>query len=113
MSGRVISEALRTGPPASSVRVERVQETVKTPDGSYELTAHISVAAGHRYLDYTEVRRRNRACAFGHPQITQISQIRCHARASRGPGRRSETTRDRRGGWRALSTARAQNLRNF
>ena len=58
MSGRVISEALRTGPPLASVRVERVQETVKTADGSYELTAHISVAAGHRYLDFTEVKRR-------------------------------------------------------
>jgi len=33
-------------------------ETVKTPDGSYELTAHTSVVDGHRYLDYTEVVRR-------------------------------------------------------
>lgn len=58
MTGRVISEALRSGPPLSSVRVERIRETVKTPDGAYELTAHISVAAGHRYLDFTEVKRR-------------------------------------------------------
>ena len=58
MTGRVIEEALRNGPPLASVRVNRVTETVKTPDGSYELTAHVSVAAGHRYLDFTEVRRR-------------------------------------------------------
>jgi arylsulfatase A-like enzyme len=40
-----------------SVRVEHTTETVKTRDGSYELTAHISTAAGHRYLDFTEVKR--------------------------------------------------------
>lgn len=58
MTGRVIEEGLRTGPASSSERVERVNETVKTPDGSYELTAHISVVAGRRYLDSTEVKRR-------------------------------------------------------
>jgi arylsulfatase A-like enzyme len=58
MTGRVIEEGLRRGPSPSSVRVEHVTETVKTPDGSYELTAHLSSAAGHRYLDYTEVKRR-------------------------------------------------------
>ena len=58
MTGRVIEEALRNGPPLASVRIDRVTETVRTPDGSYELTAHVSVAAGHRYLDFTEVRRR-------------------------------------------------------
>ncbi len=58
MTGRVIEEGLRTGPAPSSERVERVNETVKTPDGSYELTAHISVVAGRRYLDSTEVKRR-------------------------------------------------------
>jgi hypothetical protein len=42
----------------SSVKVDRVTETVKTPDETYELTAHIVVVAGHRYLDYTEVKRR-------------------------------------------------------
>jgi arylsulfatase A-like enzyme len=57
MTGRVIGEALRDGPSLSSVRVDRVAETVKTPDGAYELTAHVSVAAGHRYLDFTEVKR--------------------------------------------------------
>ena len=58
MSGRVIEEGLRSGPSPSSVRVEHVAESVKTPDGSYELTAHFSIAAGHRYLDYTDVKRR-------------------------------------------------------
>lgn len=58
MTGRVIEEALRNGPALSSVRVEHVTETVKTPDGGYELTAHISSASGHRYLDFTEVKRR-------------------------------------------------------
>ena len=37
MSGRVMEEALREGPVLSSVRVDRVTETVKTPDGRYEL----------------------------------------------------------------------------
>lgn len=58
MSGRVVREALREGPSTSAVRVEHVTETVKTADGSYELTAHTSVVEGHRYLDYTEVSRR-------------------------------------------------------
>jgi hypothetical protein len=58
MTGRVIEEALRDGPAPATVRVERVLETVKTSDGAYELTAHISVAAGRRYLDFTEVKRR-------------------------------------------------------
>jgi arylsulfatase A-like enzyme len=58
MTGRVIREALRDGPSTSSVRVQHVTETVKTPDGTYELTAHSSVVDGHRYLDYTEVSRR-------------------------------------------------------
>ena len=58
MAGRVIREGLREGPAVSSVRVERVTETVKTPDGTYELTAHTSIVDGHRYLDYTEVSRR-------------------------------------------------------
>jgi arylsulfatase A-like enzyme len=57
MAGRVIEEGLRNGRSAP-VRVEHIAETVRTPDGSYELTAHVSVAAGHRYLDYTEVKRR-------------------------------------------------------
>jgi arylsulfatase A-like enzyme len=58
MTGRVLREALREGPSSSTVRVERLTETVTTPDRTYELTAHISVVEGHRYLDYTEVSRR-------------------------------------------------------
>jgi arylsulfatase A-like enzyme len=57
MTGRVIEEGLREGPANASVKIDRLTETVKTPDGSYELTAHTSVVAGHRYLDYTEVKR--------------------------------------------------------
>jgi arylsulfatase A-like enzyme len=58
MTGRVIEEALRSGPPIASVRVDHAAETVRTPDGGYELTAHISIAAGRRYLDSTDVTRR-------------------------------------------------------
>jgi len=58
MTGRVIEEALRTGPSPASVRVEHATESVRNGDGSYALTAHVSVAAGHRYLDFTEVVRR-------------------------------------------------------
>jgi hypothetical protein len=35
-----------------------VTETAKTPDGSYELTANLSVFAGRRNLDFTQVKRR-------------------------------------------------------
>jgi predicted AlkP superfamily pyrophosphatase or phosphodiesterase len=58
MAGRVIEEGLRSRRPPTSVRIDHATETVKTADGSYELTAHLSVVAGHRYLDYTEVKRR-------------------------------------------------------
>jgi arylsulfatase A-like enzyme len=58
MTGRIIEEGLRDGTPSSAIRVDRLQERVKTPDGTYELTAHISIAAGHRYLDFTEVKRQ-------------------------------------------------------
>jgi arylsulfatase A-like enzyme len=58
MTGRVIEEGLRGGPPPAAVRVTRATETVSTPDKSYVLTAHISTAAGRRYLDFTDVRRR-------------------------------------------------------
>src|SRR5580765_1479857 len=53
MTGRVIEEALRNGPAIASVTVEHTTETVKTPDGSYTLTAHFSKAAGQTYLDFT------------------------------------------------------------
>lgn len=57
MTGRVIDEALRDGPAIESIGVEHALETVQTADGSYRLTAHISRAAGHSYLDYTDVTR--------------------------------------------------------
>jgi predicted AlkP superfamily pyrophosphatase or phosphodiesterase len=57
MAGRIISEGLRNGPAMASIPVEQATETVRTPDGSYQLTAHLSKAAGHTYLDYTDVRR--------------------------------------------------------
>ena len=40
------------------MKVEHTTETVKTPDGSYVLTAHLSKAAGKTYLDFTDVNRR-------------------------------------------------------
>jgi arylsulfatase A-like enzyme len=58
MTGRVIEEGLRDGKASSAIRVDRFQERVKTPDGTYELTAYISIAAGHRYLDFTAVKRQ-------------------------------------------------------
>jgi arylsulfatase A-like enzyme len=58
MTGRVLEEGLRNGPAPVSVPIEHATETVATPDGSYAATVHFSVAAGSRYLDYTEVRRQ-------------------------------------------------------
>ena len=58
MSGRVIEEGLRSGPSPASMRIDHVNETVKTSDESYQLTAHFSIVAGKRYLDSTEVIRR-------------------------------------------------------
>jgi arylsulfatase A-like enzyme len=57
MAGRIINEGLRDGPPIASVSVEQTTESVRTPEGSYVLTAHLSKAAGRTYLDYTDVRR--------------------------------------------------------
>ena len=58
MTGRVIEEGLRSGPPIASMRVERATERVTSPDGAYTLTAHESKAAGKTYLDFTDVKRR-------------------------------------------------------
>ena len=57
MTGRVIEEALRGGPAIDAMRVERLTETVKTADGGYALTVHLSRAAGKTYLDFTDVKR--------------------------------------------------------
>jgi arylsulfatase A-like enzyme len=58
MTGRVIEEALRNGPPIASLKIEHATEMVKTTDGSYTLTAHVSRAVGQTYFDFTDVRRR-------------------------------------------------------
>ena len=58
MTGRVIEEGFRSGPMPSSVHVSHSVETVKSADGRYELTVHLSTAAGHRYLDFTSVTRK-------------------------------------------------------
>ncbi|HJZ75809.1 MAG TPA: alkaline phosphatase family protein [Vicinamibacterales bacterium] len=58
MTGRVIEEAFRTGPSPESIHVEQTTQAVHTADESYTLTAHVSAAAGHRYLDFTDVARR-------------------------------------------------------
>jgi len=57
MAGRAIEEALVNGPPVESIAVSHTTERATNADGSYEVIAHISTAAGHRYLDYTEVHR--------------------------------------------------------
>lgn len=63
MTGRIIDEALRTGPAPASVQVRRRIETARTPDGTYQVDAHISEVGRARYLDYTEVRRPGAATA--------------------------------------------------
>ena len=61
MRGRLLDEAFKTGPGPSSLHVQPVRHMVRTPDGSYELTAIFStVESGgrrHSYLDRTIVRR--------------------------------------------------------
>jgi len=60
MTGRVIEEALRANRAAQFPKVEHLVETASTADGTYRLDAHLSVIAGHRYFDYTEVHRDGR-----------------------------------------------------
>jgi predicted AlkP superfamily pyrophosphatase or phosphodiesterase len=60
MTGRVVEEAFRTGPAPAFLRVAQTIETARTADGRYRLDAHISAVAGHRYFDFTEVRRSGR-----------------------------------------------------
>ena len=57
MTGRVIEEGLRAGTGAAPTRVEHVKESVRSADGAYVLTAHLSKAAGQTYLDFTDVKR--------------------------------------------------------
>jgi predicted AlkP superfamily pyrophosphatase or phosphodiesterase len=55
MTGRVIEEGLRGGATPATTRRE---ETASSPDGSYIVTAHLTLVGSSRYLDYTEVKRR-------------------------------------------------------
>lgn len=63
MTGRVILEGLRAGPQPTAVAVIRRAETVQTRDGSYKLTANLSIVGGKHYLDSTEVKRIGQASA--------------------------------------------------
>jgi predicted AlkP superfamily pyrophosphatase or phosphodiesterase len=58
MAGRAIEEGLRGEPPPASLKVDHAVVTVTSADRRYELTAHLSTVAAHRYLDYTDVKRR-------------------------------------------------------
>jgi len=58
MTGRVIEEGLKSGPSPSSIAVTHDTLAVGTADGSYQLTARISIALGKRYLDRTEAIRK-------------------------------------------------------
>jgi len=58
MTGRVIEEGLKSGPLPASIAVTHETHIVSTADGSYQLTARISIARGKRYLDATEVMRK-------------------------------------------------------
>jgi len=57
MTGRVIEEGFRSGG-ATASKVDRTTQTVSNSDGSYRLTARLSVVDGHRYLDFTETTRK-------------------------------------------------------
>jgi arylsulfatase A-like enzyme len=58
MTGRVIREGLRSGPAPSSVPVTHRAITVRSQDGSYELTAHVSTVGAADYFDDAGVERR-------------------------------------------------------
>jgi arylsulfatase A-like enzyme len=58
MTGRVIGEGLREPPSSGALDIVRSSQSVRTPDGSYSLTAHLTDVAGTRYFDYTEVVRK-------------------------------------------------------
>jgi hypothetical protein len=58
IKGRVIEEGFREGPAPAAIRVEQSVATVRTSDGAYTLTAHLSTAAGRTYLDRTDVARK-------------------------------------------------------
>ena len=57
MQGRVLLEALKAGPDPTNIDIEGAEITVENAEGSYVLTAVVSVVDGRRYLDYTTVER--------------------------------------------------------
>ncbi len=60
MTGRPLTELLRSGPAPASLAVTRTVVSAATPDGGYQVEAHLSTVAGYRYLDHTVVRRPSR-----------------------------------------------------
>ena len=59
MAGRVLTELLRNGPPAESVRVERTVHRVatETASGRYGIELHRSRVGATEYIDYTKTSR--------------------------------------------------------
>jgi arylsulfatase A-like enzyme len=59
MAGRVLTELLREGPPAESVRVERTVHRVATETaiGPYRIELHRSRVGATEYIDYTKTSR--------------------------------------------------------
>jgi predicted AlkP superfamily pyrophosphatase or phosphodiesterase len=62
MEGRILSEAFTTGPAAARLPVRRDTHTVRTPDGSYAVTAMLSTvttpAGSYRYFDSAKATRK-------------------------------------------------------
>jgi predicted AlkP superfamily pyrophosphatase or phosphodiesterase len=62
MEGRILSEAFTTGPAAARLPVRRDTHTVRTPDGSYSVTAMLSTvttpAGSYRYFDSAKATRK-------------------------------------------------------
>lgn len=61
MTGRVLSEVLRGGPAPASLTIEHAAPASANADGTYRVTAHVSIVNGYRYLDDTDVTRRSPA----------------------------------------------------
>ena len=59
MAGRVLTELLRDGPPAESVRVDRTVHRVatETARGRYAIELHRSRVGATEYIDYTKTSR--------------------------------------------------------
>ena len=61
MTGRPIEDGLVKGPHPARVPATHTSETARTADGSYEVTVHLSTAAGRTYVDFTETVRSPKA----------------------------------------------------